>query len=153
MDSFDTCSVEGGAVIRRVSELLFVAVDDGCVAKGRVLRFIWDGVALLEKEVFDVILDGQTTGAFEVVPGKIDAGEAGAVPVLGDFVMFGEGVAKVVGVAFVDVFYDLGKFKGCCRGADVAGKGDAISADGDARAVGIALIWADLANHFGVSDF
>ena len=42
---------------------------------------------------------------------------------------------------------ELGKFKGCCRGADVAGKGDAIAADGDARAVGIALLWADLANH------
>ena len=47
----------------------------------------------------------------------------------------------------------LGKFKRCCRGADVAGKGDAISSNGDARAVGIALLWADLANHFGVSDF
>ena len=47
---------------------------------------------------------------------------------------------------------ELGKFKGCCRGANVSGKGDAISAYGDARAVGIALLWADLANHFGVSD-
>ena len=28
-----------------------------------------------------------------------------------------------------------------------------IAADGDARAVGIALLWAYLANHFGVSDF
>ena len=48
---------------------------------------------------------------------------------------------------------ELGKFKGCCRGADVSGKGDAISSNGDTRAVGIALLWADLANHFGVSDF
>ena len=48
---------------------------------------------------------------------------------------------------------ELGEFKGCCRGADVAGKGDAISSNGDARLVGIALLWADLANHFGVSDF
>ena len=31
--------------------------------------------------------------------------------------------------------------------------GNGISADGDARAVGIALLWADLTNHFGVSDF
>ena len=38
-------------------------------------------------------------------------------------------------------------------GADVAGKGDAISSNGDARAVGITLLWADLTNHFGVSDF
>ena len=48
---------------------------------------------------------------------------------------------------------ELGKFKGCCRGADVAGKVDAISSDGDAHAVGIALLWADLVIHFGVSDF
>ena len=61
--------------------------------KGRVLRFRWDGVAPLEKEVFDVILDGQATGVFGVVPGDIDAGEAGAGPVLGDFVMLEEGVA------------------------------------------------------------
>ena len=48
---------------------------------------------------------------------------------------------------------ELGKFKGCCRGADVAGKDDEISSNGDARAVGIVLLWADLANHFGVNDF
>ena len=48
---------------------------------------------------------------------------------------------------------ELGKFEGCCRGADVARKGDAISADGDARAVGIAFLWADLTNHFDISDF
>ena len=33
------------------------------------------------------------------------------------------------------------------------GKGNTVAADGDARAVGIAILWADLANHFGVSDF
>ena len=47
---------------------------------------------------------------------------------------------------------NLGKFKGCCRGADVAGKGDAVATDGDARAVGIVIFRADLANQFGVSD-
>ena len=62
-------------------------------------------MAPLEKEVFNVILDGQATGAFGLVSGEIDAREAGAGPVLGDFVMLEEGVAKVVGVAFVDVFY------------------------------------------------
>ena len=50
-------------------------------------------MAPLEKEVFYVILDGQATGAFGVVPGKIDASEAGAGLVLGDFVMIEEGVA------------------------------------------------------------
>ena len=62
-------------------------------------------MAPLEKEVFYVILDGQATGAFGVVPGKIDAVEAGAGPVLGDFVMLEEGVMQVFGVAFVDLFY------------------------------------------------
>ena len=93
MDSFDACRVEGGAGVRGVCELLFGAVDDGCVAKGSVLRFRWDGVAPLEKEVLYVILDGQATGAFGVVPGEIDACEAGAGPVLGDLVMLEEGVA------------------------------------------------------------
>ena len=51
----------GGAGVKRVGELLFGAVDDVCVAKERVLRFRWDGVAPLEKEVFYVILDGQAT--------------------------------------------------------------------------------------------
>ena len=51
MDSFGACIVEGGDGFRRVGELLFGAVDDGCVAKGSVLRFRWDGVAPLEKEV------------------------------------------------------------------------------------------------------
>ena len=88
-----------------MSELLFGAVDDGCVAKGRVLRFRWDGVAPFEKDVFDVILDGQATRAFGVVPGEIDAGKSGAGPVLGDSIMLEEDVAKVIGVAFVDVFY------------------------------------------------
>ena len=62
-------------------------------------------MAPLEKEVFYVILDVQATGAFGVVPGEIDAGEVGAGPVLGDLVMLEEGVAKLVGVEFVDVFY------------------------------------------------
>ena len=59
----------------------------------------------LRTRFFNVILDGQATDAFGVVPGKIDAGKAVAGPVLGDFVMLEEGVVKVVGVAFVDVFY------------------------------------------------
>ena len=39
LDAFDTGGVEWGAGVRRVAEFLFGAVDDGCVAKGRVLRF------------------------------------------------------------------------------------------------------------------
>ena len=39
LDSFDTGGVEWGAGVRRVGELMFGAIDDGCMAKGRVLRF------------------------------------------------------------------------------------------------------------------
>ena len=44
-------------------------------------------MAPFKKEVFIVILGGQATGTFGVVPGEIDAGELGAGPVLGDFIM------------------------------------------------------------------
>ena len=62
-------------------------------------------MASFKKEVFDVILYGQATGEFGVVSGEIDAGELGSGPVLGDFIMLEEDVAKVIGVAFVDVLY------------------------------------------------
>ena len=70
-----------------------------------MLRFLWEGVAPFKKEVFDIILDGQATGAVFEVPGEVDAGESGAGPVLGDFIILEEDVAKVIGVAFFDVFY------------------------------------------------
>ena len=63
MDSFDTGVVEFGAGVRRVGKLLFGTINDGRVAKGRVLRFRWDGVIPFKEEVFNVILDGQATGA------------------------------------------------------------------------------------------
>ena len=39
LDSFDTGVVKFGAGVRRVGKFLFGAINDGCVAKGRVLRF------------------------------------------------------------------------------------------------------------------
>ena len=104
MDSFDTGVVEFGAGARRVGKLLFGAINYGCVAKGRVLRFRWDGVTPFKEKILNLILDRQATGAVYVVPGEVDAGELGAGLVLGDFIMFEEDVAKVISVAFVDVF-------------------------------------------------
>ena len=75
------------------------------MAKERVLRFRWDGVAPFKEEVFNVIIDGKATDAVCVVPGEVNAGKFGAGPVLGDFIMLEEDFAKVIGVAFVDVFY------------------------------------------------
>ena len=60
-------------------------------------------MAPFKEEVFNIILGGQATGAVCVVPGEEDAGESGAGPVLGDFILLEEDVAKVIGVAFVDV--------------------------------------------------
>ena len=57
-----------------------------------------------EKEVLDVVLDGETSGAFGVISFEVDAGETGTGPVLGGIVVLKEDVAKVVGVAFSDVF-------------------------------------------------
>ena len=44
--------VEFGARVRRFGKLLFGAINDECVAKGRVPRFRWDGVAPFKEEVF-----------------------------------------------------------------------------------------------------
>ena len=63
LDSFDTGVVEFGAGVGRVGELMFGTINDGCLAKGSMLRFRWDGVAPFKEEVFNVILDVQATGA------------------------------------------------------------------------------------------
>ena len=83
--------------------MLSGAIDDGYVAKGRVLLFRWDGVAPFKEEVFNIVLDGQAKGAVCVVPCEVDAGESGAGSVMGEFIVLEEDVAKVVGVAFSDV--------------------------------------------------
>ena len=57
----------------------------------------------LKRRFFDIIFDGQTTGAVRVVPAEVDAGKLGAGPVLGEFIVLEEDVTKVVGVAFVNV--------------------------------------------------
>ena len=68
------------------------------------MGFGWKGMAPFEEEVLDVVLDGKSADAFGVIPVEVDAGETGAVPVLGDILVLKEDVAKVVGVAFADVF-------------------------------------------------
>ena len=44
-------------------------------------------MAPFEEEVLDVVLDGNTAGAFGVVPVEVNDGETGAGPVLGDIVV------------------------------------------------------------------
>ena len=84
--------------------MLLGAIVDGCVATRSVLGFGWDGVAPFKEEVFDIILDGQETGAVRLVPVEVDAGESGAGPVLGEFIVLEEDVAKVVGMKFANIF-------------------------------------------------
>ena len=105
LDLFDTGVVEFGAGVQRVGKFLFGAINDGFVAKGIVLWFRWDGGSPFKGGGVNLILDGQATGAVLVVPGEVDAGKLGSGPVLGDFIMLKEDVAKLIGVAFVDVFY------------------------------------------------
>ena len=104
MDSFDAGVVEFGDGVRRVCEFLLGAIVDGCVAKRSVLGFGWDGLAPFKEEVFDIVFDGQATGAVRVVPGEVNAGKLGAGPVLGEFIVLKEDAAKVVGVAFANIF-------------------------------------------------
>ena len=61
-------------------------------------------MAPFKEEVFDIILDGQAAGVVCVVPGEVDAGESGAGPVMDEFIVLEEDVAKVIGVALANVF-------------------------------------------------
>ena len=63
-------------------------------------------MAQFEEEVLDIVLDGKTAGEFGVVPVEVNTGETGAGPVLGDIVVLEEDVAKLVTVAFANVFDD-----------------------------------------------
>ena len=69
-----------------------------------MLGFGWNDVAPFKEEVFDIMFDGQVAGAVGVVPGEVNAGKLGAGPVLGEFIVIEEDVAKVVGVAFDNIF-------------------------------------------------
>ena len=77
----------------------------GAWRKGECCGF--DGIMdPFKEEVFDIIFDGQAKGAVHVVPGEVDAGESGARLVLGEFIVLEEDVAKVVRMAFANIFYD-----------------------------------------------
>ena len=104
LDSLEAGVVEFEAGIGRVGELLLGAIVDLGVAKRSELGFGWKGMAPFGKEVLDEVLDGKRARAFGVVPVEVDASKTGAGLVLGDTVVLKDYVAKVVGVAFTDVF-------------------------------------------------
>ena len=62
-----------------------------------VLGFGWNGVSPFKEEVFDIKFYGQTTCAVGVVPGEVDAGELGAGPVLGEFIVIRRGLGATCG--------------------------------------------------------
>ena len=84
--------------------MLLGAIVDLGVAKRSVLGLGWKGMAPFEEEFLDVVLDGKAAGMVGVVPGEVNSGESGAGPVLGEFIVLEEDVAKVVGVAFANIF-------------------------------------------------
>ena len=61
-------------------------------------------MAPFKEEIFDIMFDGQAAGAVGVVLDEVDAGEVGAGPVLGEFIVLEYDVAKMAGVAFVNIF-------------------------------------------------
>ena len=104
MDLLEAGVAEFMFVVGRVGELLLGVIVNLGVTKRSVLGFGWKGMAPYEEEVRDVVLDGETAGAFGVIPVEVDAGETEDGPVLGNVVVLKEDVAKVVGMAFADVF-------------------------------------------------
>ena len=69
------------------------------------MGFFGHGVTVFEKEFADVSLHGKPAFSFDVIPGQIDTGELGAVPIGGDVVVFSEDVGKMVGMFFANVLY------------------------------------------------
>ena len=104
LDLLEAGVVEFGAGVGRVGELLLGAKVDWGVAKRSVSGFGWKGMAPFEEDVIYVVLDVKTAGVFGVFPVEVNAGKTGAGPVLSDIVVLKEDVAKVVGVAFANVF-------------------------------------------------
>ena len=100
----DTGFIERWVGVGFGGEFLFGAVSDGSMTMGRELWFPWDRVTPFEENIIDVVLYGEASSALGVVPLKIDAGIVRACPILCGFIVFDEDVAKVVGVAFANVF-------------------------------------------------
>ena len=68
------------------------------------MGFGWNGVAPFKEEFFDIMFDGKAEGVVGVFPSEFDAGKSGAGTGLGEFIVLEENVAKVVGVAFANIF-------------------------------------------------
>ena len=57
-------------------------------------------MAVFEEEITDVPFHGQSAFTLGVIPGEINAGELGTLPIGGDVVVFSEDVGKVAGMLF-----------------------------------------------------
>ena len=84
--------------------LNFGAITDGCVLVGGKLTLLGVRVIPLEAQVGNVVIRGEATGALGVVPLENDAGVQITLPVLGDIIVFFEGISKVVVMAVAYIF-------------------------------------------------
>ena len=80
------------------------AIDDGCVLVGGKLTLLGVRVIPLEAQVGNVVIRGEATSALGVVPLENDAGVQITLPVLGDIIVFFEGISKVVVMAVAYIF-------------------------------------------------
>ena len=104
LDAFDTVIVKEVAGVFIWSELSFGTEVDGCCFGWGELSFLGDGMIILEEDCCDVFIHGEATGSFLVVPDEVDSGVEIAIPVFGEIVVLLDGVPKVDGMLFANVF-------------------------------------------------
>ena len=84
MDSFDAFVVKEVGCVFIWGELCFGSIDDGGGFRRRELAFFGHWMVVLEMDGWDVFVNGEATGALDVVPFKVDACVEIALPVFGE---------------------------------------------------------------------
>ena len=96
--------IKGWGGVGIVSVLNCGAIDDGCSLVGREDWLPGSLVVVFGEHCFDVVYHGETTGAFGVIPGQVDACVEITFPVFCEVVEFLDGVMEVVSVVVANVF-------------------------------------------------
>ena len=104
LNTVDAFVIEGGAERGFGGILDLGAIYDESVSVRGKLAFIGVRIIPFEAESGDIIIHGETSGAMNVIPLEVDSSVQIALPIFGDVIVFLEGIAKVLGMHFTDIF-------------------------------------------------
>ena len=104
LNTVDAFVIEGGAEggFRVILDL--GAIDDGSVPVRIKLAFFGVRMIPFEAEIGNVVFHGEAAGVISLIPLEVDSGIQIALPIYGDVVVFLEGIAKVLGMPFTNIF-------------------------------------------------